>query len=71
MGKTIKRMADPLNLWFKEDQPAPKAEPVPPMADDQALAEARRRQAAKARTGSGRVSTILSQDSGLFSSASV
>lgn len=71
MGGLTKRIMDPMNLWFKEEQPVPKAEPVAPMADEAALAEARRREAAKARSGSGRVSTILSQDPGLFSSASV
>lgn len=72
MGKAAGALFAPvLSLLGGSEVPQPKKAPVMPTADEERLAEARKRQATEAQQRSGRVSTILSRDSGLFSSEKV
>ena len=62
MGKTLKRMADPLNLWW--DKPE-KQKPDPAVAPDPEASAADKQRAIQRRKKTGRTSTVLNSESNL------
>lgn len=73
MSKVVSTILSPITsiLGLGEKPPEPKKQPVMPTMDTELVEMARRREAQGARARSGRMSTILTQDSGLFSSDKV
>ncbi len=62
-GKEMHELSDPLGLFTAPDAPElPEAPGVMPIADEEALARARKRTAA--RKGAGRASTVLTLGAG-------
>jgi hypothetical protein len=64
MGKYVKRIADPMNLIFKEKTPRPTPPPTMPDSQSPAVLAARRKAMARQMGSTGRESTLLSGGSG-------
>lgn len=62
MSKTLKKMADPLNLWW--DKPE-KKKPDPAVAPDPEATAADKERKMQRKKRSGRTSTVLNTDSNL------
>ena len=62
MSKTVKRMADPMNLWWDKEKPE-KPDPAVAPDPEATAADKARKMPRKKRTG--RTSTALNTDSNL------